>query len=779
MPKHLMLVPSSGCPAACTYCFGPHEPGPMMSRETLNAIVEWQRESDNKRTLNITFHGGEPLVPGAAFYKMALPLLRKGLAPRKVRFTIQSNLWLLTDELCEIFTEHGVSIGTSLDGPEKINDAQRGQGYYRRTMAGIELARSQGLDVGCICTFTAQSALHATEIFDFFVHEGLNFTVHAALPSIRYTQDVNWTLNADAHGELLDTLLRRYLDNLDRVRIGTLDSLCRSVSAHHGGICTFGDCLGDYLAIGPCGEIYPCQRFVGLPEYQLGTVYEKPSLETLAASPTWKILKEREERISIECGDCSYLDFCRGGCPYNAFAANGHDFNKTIRDPHCSAYQQIFRSITDQALEEVFSQENMEAVVSGVDPEGGLLQRGRLLTLMRGGPHPAETTHYARKVIAAWLLGRFGHPQIAADEYIRMGLSTNPQKTQASFARMYNELTGPVVGLNNFYLHMTFSCNLHCTHCYADANPDADVYYPVENIPALAREVAGLGFRHLVITGGEPLIHPERDNMLDLLSSVRKGVKPLLTVLRTNLVMPLDDQLLTKVASSTDEVVVSVDGNQETHDARRGDGSFQKTIANLRRLVASGGSSSVSIATVLPSTDLHGAPGQAVKALAKELKIKRIRFRPLLPLGRAREMEIVQEHIHGHVDPRNLIENGFFPAKSCGIGQNLYVQPDGRAFPCYAWHGEGLCLGSISTDGLQEIIRSERFIDLSKHTVNSNEQCKTCSFRYLCGGACRAWNWKAGISAGLDARPENCNALMGRAESLLQAAEEYLNVKVG
>jgi uncharacterized protein len=52
---------------------------------------------------------------------MALPLLRDGLAPRRVRFAAQSNLWLLTDELCELFAEHGVSLGTSLDGPEALN----------------------------------------------------------------------------------------------------------------------------------------------------------------------------------------------------------------------------------------------------------------------------------------------------------------------------------------------------------------------------------------------------------------------------------------------------------------------------------------------------------------------------------------------------------------------------------------------------------------------------------------------------------------------------------
>src|SRR5664279_2799603 len=104
---HLMLVPTLACPASCAYCFGPHAGGKTMGRETLENVVEWQlalgAEADatlaggpHSGILEITFHGGEPLVPGLDWYREALPLLRDGLAPRRVRFAVQSNLWLLS-----------------------------------------------------------------------------------------------------------------------------------------------------------------------------------------------------------------------------------------------------------------------------------------------------------------------------------------------------------------------------------------------------------------------------------------------------------------------------------------------------------------------------------------------------------------------------------------------------------------------------------------------------------------------------------------------------------
>ena len=138
-----------------------------------------------------------------------------------------------------------------------------------------------------------------------------------------------------------------------------------------------------------------------------------------------------------------------------------------------------------------------------------------------------------------------------------------------------------------------------------------------------------------------------------------------------------------------------------------------------------------------------GGPGAAVRALANELGIRRTRFKPLLPLGRALEAEpdIVPETLWGHLDPLEIISYGFTPTSSCGMGQNLYVEPTGAAFPCYAWCSHEWKLGVINgSNGLKGVLDSEGFQDLRRHTVNSNRLCRECALRFLCGGACRAWN---------------------------------------
>ena len=302
----------------------------------------------------------------------------------------------------------------------------------------------------------------------------------------------------------------------------------------------------------------------------------------------------------------------------------------------------------------------------------------------------------------------------------------------------------------------------------------------VERIIRVCREAAEAGFRQAVITGGEPLAHPQRDQLLDALAEIRAAVKPMLTVLRTSLAMPVDDNLLRRLGNSTDQVVVSVDGDRETHDARRGAGNYDIVVDNLRKLVNMEHSTEISLVTVLPLHLAHGAAGEAVRALAKALGIRRTRFRPVLPLGRAREIEpdIAQETSWETLEPQEMFAYGFQPVASCGIGQNLEITPDGSAYPCYAWHGKSWHVGAIADkNGLTEILRSASFRLLGQHTVNTNRQCQQCGLRYLCGGACRAWNRQnEQTQHDLDAPPRDCTPLFNRARSLWVSALAYLDI---
>jgi uncharacterized protein len=361
-PFHVMIIPTLGCPSKCSYCWSSEVGSPRMTIETVGEIVEWLRDFRDD-PVTFTFHGGEPLLAGADYYRAALPMLKRELEHLSPNFALQTNLWLLTPELAEVLAEHEIPIGSSLDGPQELNDLQRSEGYYEKTMAGYELAKKHGLQVQFICTFTSYTVQFKEEIFNFFLENGLVLKLHPALPSLRSNEPDRWALPPEEYGELLVYLLDKYLENMDRIEVRNINDYARCVFTGRGTVCTFVDCMENTFAVGPEGSIYPCYRFVGMPEYVMGNVRDRPSQAELAASPAGVRMRQFKEYVDVNCKGCIHLRYCRGGCPYNAIAPTDGVIMGV--DPHCIAYKRIFDEISDR-----FNKEMMGSMGLGLEATG-------------------------------------------------------------------------------------------------------------------------------------------------------------------------------------------------------------------------------------------------------------------------------------------------------------------------------------------------------------------------------------------------------------------------
>jgi len=384
----------------------------------------------------------------------------------------------------------------------------------------------------------------------------------------------------------------------------------------------------------------------------------------------------------------------------------------------------------------------------------------------------------ARELVAAVALAVSESPEEALRKLDRAGLITRPDLARQSLTALRHRLdTQSQQGLVNAYLHVTYACNLSCTHCYASSQTsEVSTAMAVGDMVRLARQAAEAGFRKAVITGGEPLVHPQRDALLDALAALREEVKPLQTVLRTNLACPLTPELVERLARSTDQVVVSVDGDQASHDARRGAGTYARTVANLRALTETlrvsenpKGLSEVALTAVLTAGQTGGPEGDAVRALGQELGLQ-VRFKAVLPLGRGADLELTPAFYSSLDDGAEAVACAARPAATCGLGMNLYVGSGGECYPCYALMGARHHLGNVLDDGLAAVLARNNAC--RRVTVDSNRQCRRCALRYLCGGFCRAW----GSSDDPDAPPTNCTALHQRARGLLLSALESLDV---
>ncbi len=750
----IMILPSMTCPASCAYCFGPHD-GPIASRDVMDRILDWIAflpEIPADRPVRVTLHGGEPLTLG----RPALEYMFQGLSdrlggPHRVAWALQSNLWAMDRTMAGLMADFHVRVGTSLDGPQDITDAQRGRGYFARTRAGMECLMSQGIKAACIATVTSQSGSRRQEILDFFIEDETDFSVHPAIQGLGKTH--GYGLSPDQYGGLLCGLLDDYLPFRHRIRIPTLDRLCRAVAFQKPLECTFRPCLGLFLVVDPMGYIYSCQRFAGHREYALGHVSQNPDVPALLDSPVARWLNQWQQDRESGCRGCPDLNICNGGCPYQAVSPNPAS---PLADPYCRAYQQIFSHIRQKLSQEIASDENIQAMTE--IPWNGqgnpLFSRGPVIDLVRSQSHPKTWVQNSRTILRAHRLGCHETISAAASALVAEGIDATPQQSEDRLNQMLTQMRKP--GRNTLYLHITWRCGLACNHCYAQGPGKTNgLDMAVADLEEAAVSAAGLGFRQVVLTGGEPSDHPFWNRILKQLTHIRRTCPHVKWALRTHLAGDLTLGDMALMAAAFDKIVVSLDGDQAVHDARRGPGAYQRTVNHIRQYqeqygpdspgcLAVGTQARLELACTQTPESLMGDPGRHVASLARHMGIQKTRMRPVLPLGRASGTGLALSPIRGIAldDPERVLVRGLEPVLTCGLGQNLSVDPDGTVFPCHAARSEAYLLGNLFSGSMdmEQILGGLGNQFAWPDVVDGFGLCRPCEFRYLCGGMCLAWH---------------------------------------
>lgn len=371
---------------------------------------------------------------------------------------------------------------------------------------------------------------------------------------------------------------------------------------------------------------------------------------------------------------------------------------------------------------------------------------GRLMAMLKEQRHPATNARIAANSLALHLLGASASLPEAAQALVARGGAPDEAGALAWLQGLWQGLQAEQ-GRNNLYFHVTYRCQLNCPHCYSSSGGGAvnagHDELPPEALWRLLEEGHAEGFRQAVITGGEPWFHRQRPELMRVLRQAKAQLKPLLVVLRTNLVATLSPADLAELAASVDKLVVSIDGDELRHDAIRGKGSFARTLKNLQAYQAAhaheAGAAELMLSAALSYRDIHGAQGAAVRALAASLGVKELRLNELKPIGRGGEGD-------GAVDmhaayPEHFPVEGLRqmkPTKNCGLGTSLYLDPSGEAYPCNFFHGPKHRLGNVLQQGLSGVLASQGFRSLAGRDVDSNRKCSSCGIRYLCGLAlCR------------------------------------------
>ena len=320
-------------------------------------------------------------------------------------------------------------------------------------------------------------------------------------------------------------------------------------------------------------------------------------------------------------------------------------------------------------------------------------------------------------------------------------------------------------------LHICHDCNLRCRYCFADEG----AYHSEREFMSLDTAKAAIDFLlknsgnrkvlEVDFFGGEPLM------CLDTIKKVvayakeeaAKRDKKFLFTTTTNALL-LDDDAIDFFNREMENVVLSLDGRKEVHDAIRktknGKGSFDFVIENIKKFVRSRGDKHYYVRGTFTSKNIdfskdvifladNGFDSISMEPVVTDIDDLQIKDEHLDTVCREYET-LCDEYLerekrgegfnffHFNID----LEGGVCLQKrvsACGAGNEYFsVVPNGDIYPCHQFAGNNDFLMGNVFEGIKRNEIREQF---AKNCLFTREDCANCFAKFICSGGCSANNY--------------------------------------
>ena len=330
--KALCLHMAHECNLACRYCFAGegeyHGERGLMSLDVGKQALDFLiGASGHRKNLEVDFFGGEPTLNWEVVKELvAYGRKREAESGKHFRFTLTTNGVLLNDEIMEFCNREMDNVVLSIDGRKEVNDRMRpfrggGESSYDRIVPKfLEFANSRGQEKYYVRgTFTHHNLDFAADVLHL---ADLGFKQISVEPVVA-PQGTDYAIREEDLPQICAQYDILAKEMVERARKGQGFNFFHFMIDLTGGPCVYKRLSGcgaggEYLAVTPWGDLYPCHQFVGMEGFRVGDVRTGIEKEDLC-----KGFRSVNVYSRPACADCFARYYCSGGCMANAYHASG------------------------------------------------------------------------------------------------------------------------------------------------------------------------------------------------------------------------------------------------------------------------------------------------------------------------------------------------------------------------------------------------------------------------------------------------------------------------
>lgn len=326
---------------------------------------------------------------------------------------------------------------------------------------------------------------------------------------------------------------------------------------------------------------------------------------------------------------------------------------------------------------------------------------------------------------------------------------TMPYFTDEPENAAFVSLIGLVTSLETASIEITQNCNLNCKHCYQGEHVNEQSILNLNKAHLIASKLGELGTLAVVLTGGEPFLHP---NLVEIVEAFNDW--NIRVVIFTNGQI-IQDETIRKLSNMNVLIRISVEGhNEEMNDFIRGAGTLKKAMefSNVCR------ENNLSIGYSFTINNKNEKYFCDMLQLAEDMHADEIEMSEILNVNQDPDISSLMLSEKQSKDFRINTLKGFSISKAfrkgmglyrykkgpeyiCSAGTtNIFIDINGDVYPCNLFSNNSeYCAGNVFSEDLLEIWRKSKvFIELRNLKKEDLEGCANCPASENCKGGCRA-----------------------------------------
>ena len=365
LPRFALVKLTNRCNLQCSYCYFPedHEPH-SMDPETGKNVIRKMYDVPTKRPLTVAFHGGEPLLEFSTIMRLIDHTITEIVTrKRDIAFQLQTNGTLITNEMAAALKRKNVYVGLSLDGVTRETNACRrgkdGSDTFRRAMEGLEILLNHDVPCSVTTVVTVMNVDHLYELFDYLVSRGvkaMNFipVTKRIEDGLRFSREMEFPPERLFHATI--PIVRKLMEinrsAQRKVFVYNIAGIVANLTNRNGMfMCARSPCGGgrDMVAVDVNGDVYPCDEFFGIPQYNCGSL-NTTDIPGIIVGPGMERFRQRTVDSIPSCSRCGWKRICCSGSIPSACYPYGAQMQPSA---YCAFYQKIIPHLVNLLVEGV------------------------------------------------------------------------------------------------------------------------------------------------------------------------------------------------------------------------------------------------------------------------------------------------------------------------------------------------------------------------------------------------------------------------------------------